>query len=263
MVSSWRRKRPGLVVVALCLGGALTACGSGDDGEGYAAVGAGTSPKDAAAPSGSVTLVPLDPGNTGDTSGNSSPSPRPPGGTGAGIPDGTPPDAPGTPGTGRTATAPPPTRTGGAPAAPGPGTPAPKPPSSAPGTPGTPGTKPTSPTSPTRPTTPPGTTAPPAPAALTLSAPTLADTDKRWCENVTVTFRNTGGTATRSGTVTFATHIIGALGVDWATIGSSQPLPAPIAAGETRTRTYTVCVESWRVPLGMRVDTRTVTAAWR
>ncbi|MGW7304245.1 hypothetical protein ACWGI1_01540 [Streptomyces sp. NPDC054835] len=244
------------MVVALCLGGALTACGSGDDGEGYAAVGAGSSPEGAVPPSGSVTLVPLDPARTGDTSSTSSPSPRPPGGTDGAAPGRTAAKDPGGP---RTATAPPPTRTGGTPS-----TTAPRPPSSAPGTPGGPGTPSTpgtKPTSPARPTTPPGTTAPPA--ALTLSAPTLADTDKRWCENVTVTIRNTGGTAARSGTVTFATHIIGALGVDWATIGSSQPLPAPIAAGETRTRTYTVCVESWRVPLGMRVDTRTVTASWQ
>ncbi len=66
----------------------------------------------------------------------------------------------------------------------------------------------------------------------------------------------------RSGTVTFATHIIGALGVDWATITPSQPLPAPIGAGSTRSKTYTVCVESWRVPLGMRVETQDVSAVW-
>ncbi|CAM5546494.1 hypothetical protein SNARM312S_00605 [Streptomyces narbonensis] len=98
---------------------------------------------------------------------------------------------------------------------------------------------------------------------LTVSTPVLADGDRRWCERVTVTFRNTGGTAARSGTVTFATHIIGALGVDWATITSSQPLPAPIAAATSRTQTYTVCVDSWRVPLGMRVDTRKVTVSWQ
>ncbi|MFE6102934.1 hypothetical protein ACFVQ4_23625 [Streptomyces laurentii] len=78
-----------------------------------------------------------------------------------------------------------------------------------------------------------------------------------------MTFRNTGGTATRSGSVTFATHVIGALGVDWATLTSDQPLPAPLAAGASQTRTYTVCVDAWRVPLGMRVDTREVTAEWR
>ncbi len=100
------------------------------------------------------------------------------------------------------------------------------------------------------------------PAALTLSAPERAAADKRWCEKVTVEFRNTGGSPVRSGSVTFATHIIGALGVDWATITSSQPLPAPIAAGSTRSKTYTVCVESWRVPLGMRVETEDVSAAW-
>ncbi|WP_317452022.1 MULTISPECIES: hypothetical protein [unclassified Streptomyces] len=91
----------------------------------------------------------------------------------------------------------------------------------------------------------------------------LADGDRRWCERVTVTFRNSGGTAARTGTVTFATHVIGALGVDWATLVSTRPLPGPIEAGAARTETYTVCVESWRVPLGMRIDTREVTVAGR
>ncbi|MFG2115053.1 hypothetical protein ACGFRB_20855 [Streptomyces sp. NPDC048718] len=90
-----------------------------------------------------------------------------------------------------------------------------------------------------------------------------AGTDRRWCEKVTVTFHNAGGTAARSGTVTFATHVIGALGVDWATLDSTQPLPVPLAPGASETPTYTVCVDAWRVPLGMRVDTREVTAHWR
>ncbi|WP_311137306.1 hypothetical protein [Streptomyces sp. I6] len=85
-------------------------------------------------------------------------------------------------------------------------------------------------------------------------------TDKRWCENVTVRFRNDGGAAVRSGTVVFGTHIIGMLGTDWATIRSAQDLPAPIAAGAARTTAYRVCVDSWRVPLGMRVETRDVRA---
>ncbi|MFG3347890.1 hypothetical protein ACGF1Z_22830 [Streptomyces sp. NPDC048018] len=247
-----RRKRPGLAVVALCLGGALTACGAGGDGEGYAAVGTGSSPKSAVPPSGSVTLVPLDPAPTTDpglTSSTSSPSPRPPGapGTDPGTRTGTAP--------GGTATAPP--------AVPG------GPPPRTPDRPTAPGTTPTRPSTPapstpgTSPTTPPPSPEPPAPAALTLSAPVLTDTDRRWCENVTVTFRNTGGTAVRSGTVSFATHVIGSLGVDWATVRSSQSLPSPIAAGATQTHTYSVCLESWRVPLGMHVDTREVTAAWR
>ncbi|MER6094722.1 hypothetical protein ABT154_02400 [Streptomyces sp. NPDC001728] len=110
---------------------------------------------------------------------------------------------------------------------------------------------------------PPSPTPAPGPALLSVSAPVLADGDQRWCERVTVTIRNSGDTAARSGTVTFATHVIGALGVDWATLTSTQPLPAPIAAGAARTETYTVCVDSWRVPLGMRIDTRAVTAAGR
>lgn len=231
-------------MVALCLGGALTACGSGDDGEGYAAVGAGSTPKDAVRPSGSVTLIPLDgsPSASGTTSSTSSPSPRPPGTTPAPSAGGTGPD----------------TGTGTVPGTSRPGT--------IPAPPGT--TPPRTATAP-----PPGTTAPPAPpqpppspttpATLILSAPILTDADKRWCERVTVTFHNTGGTAATSGTVTFATHIIGALGIDWATIESAQPLPAPLAAGAAQTRTYTVCVDSWRVPLGMHVDTQKVTATWK
>ncbi|MFD4371554.1 hypothetical protein [Streptomyces sp. NPDC058486] len=98
---------------------------------------------------------------------------------------------------------------------------------------------------------------------LTVSVPVTADGERRWCEKVTVTFRNTGGSPAASGTATFATHVIGALGIDWGTVTTSQPLPGPIAAGAARTHTYTVCVESWRVPLGMRVDTREVTASSR
>ncbi|MFJ4829773.1 hypothetical protein ACIP79_07595 [Streptomyces sp. NPDC088747] len=80
---------------------------------------------------------------------------------------------------------------------------------------------------------------------------------------MTVSFRNTGGTPVRSGTVTFGTHVIGALGIDWTTIESTEELPAPITAGTARTKTWTVCVEAWRVPLGMHVETRDVTAEWR
>ncbi|MFC8273200.1 hypothetical protein ACFUJR_11850 [Streptomyces sp. NPDC057271] len=252
-----RRQRSLLTVVALCLGGALTACGGGE-GEGYAAVGAGSGPKDAVRPSGSVTLFPLDsPSASGTTSSTSSPSPRPPGttpgptpvpstgGTGAGG-TGTGGDTGTDAGTG--------TGTGTTPGTPRPGT--------APARPGTTPPRTTTAPAPGTTTTPPPAT-PATPAALTLSAPVLADADKRWCERVTVTFRNTGGTAATSGTVTFATHIIGALGVDWATIESAQPLPAPIAAGAARTQTYTVCVDSWRVPLGMHVDTQRVTATWK
>ncbi|WP_328621005.1 hypothetical protein [Streptomyces sp. NBC_00354] len=112
------------------------------------------------------------------------------------------------------------------------------------------------------PTPKPGTTPPTTPARLTLSPPTRTPAADRWCENVTMGFTNTGTTPTRSGTVSFATHIIGALGIDWATITTTQPLPTPIPGGTTKTQTYTVCVESWRVPLGMHIETRATTATW-
>ncbi|NED04549.1 hypothetical protein G3I55_23115 [Streptomyces sp. SID6648] len=262
---------------ALCLGtGLLSGCGSGP-GDGYTAVGAAagsSKPPSDGAPSGDVTLTPLD-GSGGSGGGGTSPS----GGTSPGPR--TSPSA-GSPGAGRSDDAqdgaddaqdgsggartgtPGGRQAAGSSGGPG-STPAQPADPSAPSKPGGGGAGNPSPPGPGSPGTPssPKPPAPPAtPAALTLSAPQRAAADKRWCEKVTVEFRNTGGSPARSGTVTFATHIIGALGVDWATITSSQPLPAPIDARSTRSKTYTVCVESWRVPLGMRVETQDVSAVW-
>jgi hypothetical protein len=89
-----------------------------------------------------------------------------------------------------------------------------------------------------------------------------AATDHRWCEDVTLGFHNSGGTAVRSGTVSFGTHIIGALGIDWATIESAEQLPVPIAPGAREQKTWTVCVDAWRVPLGMHIETRDVSVEW-
>ncbi|WJV47692.1 hypothetical protein [Streptomyces flavofungini] len=104
---------------------------------------------------------------------------------------------------------------------------------------------------------------PPGPAVLRTGEPRREAGDKRWCEDVTLTFRNTGGSAVRSGSVTFGTHIIGALGVDWGTIESTRKLPAPIKAGRTVKKTWPVCVDWWRVPLGMRIETRDVDVEWK
>lgn len=267
---------------ALCLGGLLAACGSGQDDDGYVAVGAAAAdgpqgPGDGSrTPSGKVTLIPLDgsgdrggegrgeEGRDGGPGGDGGEDGRGAGASsssGAGGPGGRSVDpgggertrSPGPQGSGS------PARPGTKPPTPGgdsgPGSPSSGRPGapSAPGGPGAGGGTPGEPSPPAPPAT---------PAAVKLSAPQRAAADKRWCEKVTVEFRNTGGTPARAGTVTFATHIIGALGVDWATITSAQPLPAPIAAGSARTRTYTVCVESWRVPLGMRVETQDVSAVW-
>jgi hypothetical protein len=88
-------------------------------------------------------------------------------------------------------------------------------------------------------------------------------TDRRWCEDVTLSLRNSGGTPVRSGTATFATHVIGALGVDWSTVESTAPLPAPIAPGTRMEKTWTVCVDAWRVPLGMHIETQDVSVRWK
>ncbi|MEE1740131.1 hypothetical protein PUR49_27060 [Streptomyces sp. BE147] len=265
--------RRGTVIAAsaavLCLGGTLTACAGGTgDGDGYAAVGAAAgperTPEGAGAPSGRVTLIPLDEAGGGGPKS---------GGKGTGNTGGTA-EGTGSGPSGRTGTA-----GGGSGGATGPGSP--DAPAGASGGRGTPGSTPPAGggtggsasggtggstgggTSPGAPSTTPGTPTPPTPAVLRIGTPERTPADERWCENVSVEFRNTGGSPARSGTVTFATHIIGALGVDWATIESTQPLPAPIDAGAVRKKTYTVCVDAWRVPLGMRVETQDVTAVWK
>ncbi|MFD5057376.1 hypothetical protein [Streptomyces sp. NPDC058394] len=255
----------------LCLGGALAACGAGTGGgDGYVAVGAaGTGPEKAptgaVAPSGKVTLIPLDgagsDGGGGDAGEGAEPKPGSsaqsgaPGGAGAtgdGAGGGT--QSPGssgavTGGTTGSASSSSSDDTGGTGSADGTG-------GTGSGGSGSVSQGPSTPSAP-------GSTAPAGPAVLTLSAPERAAADDRWCEKVSVEFRNTGGSPVRSGTVTFATHIIGALGIDWATIESTAPLPAPIDAGAARKKTYTVCVDAWRVPLGMHIETRDVTAVWK
>ncbi|MFJ3961999.1 hypothetical protein [Streptomyces sp. NPDC090036] len=252
-------------LLALCCTAAagLTGCG-GPARDGYVAVGAAApGPERGAgenvAPWGPVEFQQLGgPDAAGGSTASSETAPTTTVPAGSGTPGGSAPGGATTTGPGGSAGTP------GTPAGPGRTPPAP-------GTPDTP-TGPTAPGSPGAPTGPPtgpggpGTTppAPPAstPARLTLSTPVRSAAVDRWCERVTVTFTNTGTTAARSGTVSFATHIIGALGVDWATITTTQPLPVPLAGGASTTQTYTVCVESWRVPLGMHVDTRKVTATW-
>ncbi|MEU1518792.1 hypothetical protein ABZ490_42785 [Streptomyces sp. NPDC005811] len=218
------------VAVAAGAAGVLGAYGGDGHGRDYVAVGAPGGRPPSAGPTGGVRLVPLDePSDSGPSRSE-----------GAGTPD-----APGT-----SAASPPATATNspvrntgpGADTDPDPDRPSPQTPSPSP--------------------TPTGTAGTPAPAALLTSDPVRTPTDHRWCEDVTLTFRNTGGTPVRSGTVTFGTHVIDALGIDWSTVESTVELPAPLAPGGRRERTWTVCVEAWRVPLGMRVETRDVSVRW-
>ncbi|MFE9097943.1 hypothetical protein [Streptomyces sp. NPDC007264] len=251
--ATWLRGRRRAVVgasaVLACLAGLPAACAGGAGRDGYVAVGpAGGAPAasgTAVAPTGDVTLVPLQgqdrPGGAGghgsrtaESAGSSTASgDAPSGGSSAGAPGGGPGGTPGTGGApGGTSASPPATAPAGA--DPGPSSPTPTP----------------------------SRTTPAGPAVLSVGEPVREATDQRWCENVTVSFGNAGGSAVGSGTVTFGTHIIGALGIDWATIESTWTLPAPIAAGATVKKTWTVCVDAWRVPLGMHIETRDVSVRW-
>ncbi|TPQ18851.1 hypothetical protein [Streptomyces sporangiiformans] len=256
-----RGRRGALVAAsatAVCAGGLLAACGGGGGGDGYVAVGpAGGTPRPAgtaAAPTGDVTLIPLD----GAESGSRTPAPGPsaPGNPAArgGPPDGSgrseggPSDAPGAPGTDASDSSDASDASGGGTESgrtSGGGGGQPSPPTSGGSTPAD------------------GSTAPSGPAKLTVSDPEREPAAARWCEKVTLDFHNTGGAAVRSGTVTFGTHIIGALGIDWATIESAEKLPAPIAAGARKEKTWTVCVDEWRVPLGMHIETQDVSVQWK
>ncbi|WP_406267060.1 hypothetical protein OH779_21910 [Actinacidiphila glaucinigra] len=72
---------------------------------------------------------------------------------------------------------------------------------------------------------------------------------------------NTGDRAATAGTITFGTHVIGLLGVDWATVRSTRAAPVPVPGGGSAKATWEVCVEAWRVPPGMHVETRDVSVA--
>ncbi|MEW1655896.1 hypothetical protein [Streptomyces sp. NPDC093707] len=242
--------------IVLCLGVLLTGCGAA--GSGYAAVGPagpldGTARTTPVAPPGRVELTPLDGGDHG---------PARPG------PSGGPPG----PSTGPTGSAP----------APGSATPPATPPHGSPTSPGTtgapgptpdpgPGTNPSSPSGgssspqpggssptpvPPSPTVPAG---PDAPPGLVVGKPVLADTDVRWCQQVTIDFLNTGDHPVTTGTVTLGSHVIDALGIDWATVDSPQSLPLPLIPGKPATGSWRVCVDAWRVPPGMHLDTKDVT----
>ncbi|MEU9780721.1 hypothetical protein AB0H92_07030 [Streptomyces phaeochromogenes] len=237
----------GASATVVCLGTVLAACGTGGGSEGYVAVQRPASSGEAVAPTGDVELVPLEgaaapEGAMGDGSSGAPGSPGSVGGGGGGSAASGPASAAGSDGGGR----PTPSTGGGdsgsdsgsssdSGAASG---------SSGTGVPSGGGAE--SPASPSK----------PGPAVLYIGDPEREPADKRWCEKVTVGFRNTGGTAVRSGTVTLGTHIIGALGIDWATVESAEKLPAPIAPGAREEKTWTVCVDAWRVPLGMHVETR-------
>ncbi|MFD5704480.1 hypothetical protein, partial [Streptomyces lasiicapitis] len=265
------RRRGALVgasAALLCLGGLLAACG-GDGRDGYVATGAaGDGPEEgrggAVAPRGDVEYVPLDGepsgkpsreggagaaagrGGNGPGSGASSGKPAGPDGKSPANSGGSrSPDAPGRPSSGSGSNQgddnddAPPSSPGGASS---PGSESPRPPSPPSG---------------------PGTSAPPRPAALKVGDPRRRPAEKRWCEDVTLSFRNTGGSPVRSGSITLGTHIIGALGVDWGTIEATRKLPAPIGAGKTVKKTWPICVDWWRVPLGMHIETRDVDVEWK
>ncbi|MFI6943920.1 hypothetical protein ACIBI4_32080 [Streptomyces sp. NPDC050418] len=269
-----RQRRRGLAVAAsaavVCLGTLLAACGGGTPDDGFVAVGAAggdTESVKPVAPTEDVEFVPLDDdGAKGDGKDGKSKSGSGKGGSGgdgdgasggtgsgAGGSEGESPD--GSPGTGSSGGS---GGTGGSSGGTGGSS------ASGGGSADSGGTTGSSGGSDGSGSTGSGGTAPTGPALLkVLGEPVRKATDERWCEKVTVEFHNTGGTAVRSAEVTFGTHIIGGLGVDWATVKSTEKVTAPIAPGAKKEQTWTVCVESWRVPLGMHIETRDVSVKWQ
>ncbi|GGS85123.1 MULTISPECIES: hypothetical protein [Streptomyces] len=260
-------RAPGVRAAALLALWAAAACLAGCAGTptgGYTASGAAAPGPERRAGDNVAPRGPVEYRRLGDPPAADGPAPSAAAGTGAGAPGspsaggpgggvpggggGVPAGLGGVPGVGGGGSVPPRGHDGQAPPAPGPSGPAP-------------GIPPGSPPAPA-PGTPPPPASPPAPAYVTVGSPARAPAADRWCEQVTVRIANTGGTAVRSGTITFETHVIGALGIDWATVRTSRPLPAPLAGGTARTQTYTVCLDAWRVPLGMHVEIRRATAAW-
>ncbi|WP_269855276.1 hypothetical protein [Streptomyces sp. RPT161] len=217
--------------VVLCLAAlALLTWGTGGTGGGgrlaVGSAGSSADPAHAVPPDGKVTLVPLD-----GTSGSATP------------PTGTVAAGSTAPRTSEGASRPVVTAPSGS-ARSGPWTSPQAPTSPAPTTPGSPST-PSAPGS--------------RPAHLVVGGLRQAAAGQRWCQEVTVDLANSGDLPVTSGSVTFATHVIGLLGVDWATIDTTEKVPVPIAGGQRVSRTWEICVDSWRVPLGVHIETRSVT----
>ncbi|SER56103.1 hypothetical protein [Streptomyces qinglanensis] len=274
---SRRGSRLAASAALVCLGTPLVAgCGAGDD-DGYVAVGAADPAArsgDPVRPDGKVRMVPLPDGADDSDSGSGRGGDSTPSGDsaskgarGGGSADaeragGGPGAKSGTGGTGGAGG----TQDGGGPGAERSGSAAP---GSAGNSPGSrtgggsgggsggnpsPGSGSSGPDAPDSPVPDP----PSGPAVLAAGKPRREKADDRWCEKVTVRLTNSGGQAVTGGRVTFGTHIIGALGVDWATRESTHALPVPIAAGQAKEKTWKVCVAAWRVPLGMHIETREV-----
>ncbi|WNE97556.1 hypothetical protein PS467_20590 [Streptomyces luomodiensis] len=253
---------------ALCLGALLSGCGGG--GDGYVAAGAagpdGRRATTAVPPKGGVDLVPLDEEGTGnDRDGKGGANGQPgkgaaaPDATGDGRTDGPASQAPSASTEARGRTDGGSDGSGGADGG-----------TSGSGAPGRPDDGPEGEAGPGEPSPSgagasgsSGSPAPTGPAVLEVGEPERTATDERWCEKVKVEFRNTGGTPVTSGTVTFGTHVIDILGIDWATLESEEELPAPIGAGQKKEKTWTVCVDDWRVPLGMHIETQDVSVTWK
>ncbi|MFI9307836.1 hypothetical protein [Streptomyces triculaminicus] len=244
---------------ALALSASLTGCGGGER-DGYVATGAagrGAYGPGPVPPKGGVELVPLqDATPTPPPARSPASSSAPANGTSATHSPRPAPatsEAPATPsGSGGI----PPTRP-----------PRPSPPAARPPAPGhaTPPSPPSRPSRPSRPTPPSPSSRPtpaPGPAVLGVSEPRREPAEDRWCERVTLTFTNTGGSPVTGGTVTLGTHIVDLFGIDWWTVSSAHALPAPIRPGESVEGTWTVCADAWRVPPGLRVETRDVAVDW-
>ncbi|WP_030814539.1 hypothetical protein [Streptomyces sp. NRRL S-337] len=253
----------------LCLGVLLTGCGDAAD-RGHVALGAagpgdGQAPQRPVPPRDGIELTPYDGNGNGSGSGS-----EPGGGSGSARGDGSggSPSGRTHAGNGSSPTTPGAHRPGGGSGGGGGDDPSGGQETPSPGSHGTPpAPRPSDPTRPPHHDSPappkPGIPAgPDAPDGLLVGHPVLADTDVRWCQKVSLDFVNTGDHAVTTGRVTFGSHVIGSLGVDWATLTSTHELPLPLAPGKRRTGSWRVCVDAWRVPLGMHLDTRDITFAW-
>ncbi|WP_206313310.1 hypothetical protein [Streptomyces coryli] len=85
------------------------------------------------------------------------------------------------------------------------------------------------------------------PGDLKLTDLERAPSDVPWCEKVTLTVRNTGGRTISGADVTFTSHIVGAIGVDWVTETSRRELP-DLKADDDVTKTWRVCVDEKHAP---------------
>jgi hypothetical protein len=97
-----------------------------------------------------------------------------------------------------------------------------------------------------------------SPDPLTAGPPQDTPGGQPWCEDVTVTYTNSGTRQVTSGQATLVSQVTDAFGYVWGSYRTPVALPLPIAPGTAATSSYDLCLAPWQVPPGTHLETTAV-----